>query len=562
MKMVGSWAHLLPAAALAVASVALVVAIRGSARSDALDRVPLYTYTKPSVSRDAVLSPAGDLAWLSDAADAARCLDMAALNYPSAAFVPGADPTGPSCQILLTAAAAPSDPTRLAITPAYTQASVAGCVPGAYPLEISGGRAGPAAATTLLIAVGASAAGDAAAVSVTVPVAVALDGTGYTAGAAAQWQACLQRRLGLAGQLLNATACQAEASQQCTCVRAFARKLSDPAHRLAAVLPDGATKLRDALLGGVDRCLRLRRAHDVRAPAPSTGPHARTSALLWFALALLLNAGQYAWAMAGADARQRAWAHLAWVALVPLIANGAPGGVEWVLPVCVLLPAALMLAYDLYVELRVVDDLPAAPRAYLHPVAFDVCLCYLNLFTLVERGVAQQEYLIAETFKCHGIAAVYAVSAWYHRQMLLAADDAEPALASAPVDHAHALLKAVALAAAADTLLLPYPAKAPFQPHWLLPLAFTYLALCNPSWAHALLARVKRSPAAPESVLCRDGAAYPFNTLAAGLFLAVGVVLWGHFLCDHLRTFGAAGFRYPDYLSPSTGGLALAWRGY
>ena len=569
----GNLGHLFLPFSFFLASVSIVGVIRGNGLLDGLDRVTLYTYSKAPIDRGAALlnhtSLTGEWAWLGDQADAAHCLDMRALNFPVVGFIPGSDPTGPSCHILLTNHDAATTPPALSIVPVYTQGSVEGCVPGTYPLEISGGRSGPVRATNLYIAV-ASVSTDSATgpvvssqVTVTVPGTVALSSTGYSSANGAQWQLCLQRRLALAGQFLNGTSCQQESSQLCTCVRGFANKLTDPAHALAAVLPNGMP-LQDALLGGVDSCLQLRRAHDVRAAAP--GAYFRSGALLSFALALLINAALYFALLSNLDRWVRAATHLAWFSLLFVMLNG--GGTESSVALSVLLPPLLsLLAYSLYVETFVASDLQAQ-HVYLHPVAFDLCLCQLTLYTLVERGVVQREYLIGEVFKCHAVAAVYAAQCWYHRYRYLteeagagaASEGGSGGLASAGVEHAHLLLQMSALAAASDTLLVPYPSKAPFQIHWLLPLALTCVALSNPSWAYAQFARAKRAPREPEVALHAGGGSHHFNNRAAALVSGVFLVLLGYFLIDHIRTYGAGHYPYPSYLSAADGGLSFLVR--
>lgn len=572
----GNLGHALPPFISFIAAIVLVSVIRGNGMLDRLDRVAFYTYTKAAVDRDAALvshpTTTTEWAWLGDGADTAHCLDMRGHNYPVVGFIPGSDPTGPSCNIVFTTADSPGPPPVLTIVPSYTQSSVSGCKPGIYPLEISGGGGAPSSATNLYIAVQSATVNAGAGlppkavtqVVVTVPTAVSLVNTSYTTAHRAQWQACRDRRLALAKQYLDATSCQGESSQLCSCVRAFTGKLTNFAHPLSSVLP-GDVKLQDALLGGVDRCIRLRRAHDVRAAAPGT--YFRSSALLMFTLALFLNSILYLARFFSMPPMGRALTHLGWFALLFVLLNG--GGTEAILPLCVLLPALLiLLGYDLYVELSVAPELPS-PAAYLHPVAFDILLCQLSLFTLVERGVVQREYLIVEVFKCHAIAAIYSLNVWYHRYRYwgeagpgaAGASGAEGlGLTAAGVEHARHLLVATALAAAGDSLLLPYPSKSPFQLHWLLPLALTYIALANPTWAYDLLARYKRAPAEPEVAVHAGLNSTYFNNRAARLIFGVWLVLLGYFLVDHVRVHGAGHFPYPAYLGQGDGGLPLVAR--
>ena len=51
-----------------------------------------------------------------------------------------------------------------------------------------------------------------------------------------------------------------------------------------------------------------------------------------------------------------------------------------------------------------------------------------------------------------------------------------------------------------------------------------------------------------------------YNHLSAVLCVGVGLVMWGYFLLDYVRAYGAGHFLYPSYLYPSEGGLALLVR--
>ena len=340
---------------------------------------------------------------------------------------------------------------------------------------------------------------------------------------------------------------------------AFAGKVLDPSRKLKAVLANGET-LQDVLLGGVDQCIKLRRVHDVREA--SSGVYVRSWALLTFALALFFNSILYLVDRMESQVWTRLVAHVVCFFLLffAFLNNADPSVV-----LAVLLPVLLLMAYDLYVSIWVApSDLMIGAQPYLHPVAFSVCLCNLTLFTLVERGVVQSEYLLVEVIKCHAIAAVYAANAWYHRYRCLVEDPKResmlgraeaPGLLTSNVEAAQRLLFVVALAAAADTLLIPYPTKVPFQLHWLLPLAFVYISLTNPSWAHALLNRMRLGPTEPESILRgSDGYFDHFNALAAVMVFSVGLVLMGYFIVDHIRAYGAEQFPYASYLVfPSAG---------
>lgn len=562
--------HVLPPFIFFIASMVIFLVIRGNSRLDALDRVTLYKYAKATVNRDKALwNSSQGVAWLKDQTDADHCLDMTALNQPVAKFVTGSDPTGPTCQILLGTEAVSGNVNALRITPSFSEDTVRGCEPGQYAVEVFGGASGPVSGTTLYIGIQVDGSGADAVtkVSVTVPGLADITGKGYTPASRTAWANCLKRRVEMAMQFVTNTSCEQDSSQLCSCVWAFAGKLTDPSRKLAAVLPNRMT-LQDALLGGVDKCIQLRRVHDVRTSSP--GVYLRSWALFSFAMALFFNSVIYLVDRMPSDkdsvassATVRVVVHAAfYLVLFAAFANGADGAVV----ATILVPISLLLIYDLYVEIVVTPDL-IGPRPYLHPVAFSVCLCNLTLFTLVERGVVQTEYLLVEVVKCHAISAVYAANAWYHRYRYQTEDPTGrggdsahgrgAGLLTSNVENAQRLLVVVALAAAADTLLLPYPSKLPFQLHWLLPLVFVYIAMNNPSWAHALLHREKHNPSEPENVLHKEDNYHYLNSQAAALVFSMGLVLMGYFVVDHIRAYGPVDFAYPSYLSQADGGLPL-----
>jgi hypothetical protein len=570
--------HVLPPFTFFIASLVIFLVIRGNERLDQLDRVTLYKYTKASVDRDKALrnNSVADAqwAWLGDKDDTARCLDMTRHNYPRVSFQQGSDPTGPTCLISLGAVPVQGQANKIEIMSSFSTTSTVGCRPGTYQIKISGGTGGPIAGPLLFIGVQTEGTGEEAKtqVSVTIPnPQVDVGSSAYTAGSLDAWSACLVRRVALAQQFLGNTSCANESSQLCSCVYAFAGKVLDPSRKLKAVLAKGET-LQDVLLGGVDQCIKLRRVHDVREA--SSGVYVRSWALLTFALALFFNSILYLVDRMESQVWTRLVAHVVCFFLLffAFLNNADPSVV-----LAVLLPVLLLMAYDLYVSIWVApSDLMIGAQPYLHPVAFSVCLCNLTLFTLVERGVVQSEYLLVEVIKCHAIAAVYAANAWYHRYRCLVEDPKResmlgraeaPGLLTSNVEAAQRLLFVVALAAAADTLLIPYPTKVPFQLHWLLPLAFVYISLTNPSWAHALLNRMRLGPTEPESILRgSDGYFDHFNALAAVMVFSVGLVLMGYFIVDHIRAFGAEQFPYASYLvypslgSPETNALPLLVR--
>jgi hypothetical protein len=532
-------AHTLVPSVLLLASVVLVGMTRTDGIQSALDLVSVFAYTKAPVDRAAALhdNTRGQAVrpWHADPADAAHCLDMSYFNFPSVKFVPGADPTSPTCQIAFSLALAGQ---HIRVTPVYDHGALT-CRQGIYPLQVTGATSGvPSVSLSLSIE------GNGTHLLMSIPALIAGGPDGFAFANRAAWAACRDRRWELARQYLGNTSCASpDFSPMCTCVHAFVGKLTNLNHRLRPQLADGQS-LEDTLRTGVDRCIALRRHHDVRT---ETGPkYARSKALLVFALALFFNSILLALGpLLQPAAAYTAAAHAVWLGLFllsTLLAGLLSGGqAEFHTVLATLLPAFFLHgAYHFLVEHFIAYD-PASPKPYLHPVVFDLCLCSLTLFTLVERGVVQSEYLLAEVFKCHAIALLYMAAVWYHRHMAASDVSARTVFSASTVHQGYTILVIVALAAAADSLLVPYPAKAPFELHWLLPLAFTFLALSNPGWVYALNAQLKFHPNDPASRVY--GPAH-FNCLAAALSLGIGFVLWGYFLRDYIRVYGAAHFPY------------------
>lgn len=525
--------HMLAPSLLLVAAVVLAAMTRSDGVQSGLDLVSIFGYTKARVDRAAALRnntrPGQPVPWHADATDAAHCLDMSYFNFPSVRFVAGADPTTPTCQIAFSLALVGQD---VRVTPVYSQHALT-CRLGIYPLQVSGGSAG-------ISSLSLSIEGNGTHLLMSVPGLVSGGAGGYANRVA--WAACRDRRRELAQQYLGNTSCQGDYSPLCTCVRAFTDKLTNLRHALDP-RPSADRSLEDVLSAGVEQCIALRRPHDVRTEA---GPkYARSKALLIFALALFFNGALLALGGVDLGAGNAVVLHVAWLSLFllsTLLAGLLSGGqAESQTVLATLLPAFLLHGgYHLLVEHFIAYDLPSQ-RPHLHPVVFDLCLCSLTLFTLVERGVVQSEHLVAEIFKCHAVALIYMAVVWHQRHVALSEGSAR-AVFSAPLVHqSHVLLVVVALAAASDSLLIPYATKTPFELHWLLPLAFTCMALGNPGWAHAYNAQLKSHPDDHASRLY--GPAH-FNCLAGALSVGFGVVLWGYFLRDYIRVYGAAHFPY------------------
>jgi hypothetical protein len=519
-----------------------------------LDFVTLYTYKKAIPSRDKALrnltlANKASTFWLSDRTDAAHCFDMSTFAYPVASFTPGLDPTSPTCQISF-GVATTGTVGQVAITAVYT-GNVASCAPGTYPLQINSGSGVVATVPNLIIAATplVSANGTAQlAFNLSIAGSFGYNYATYNAG----WTACRDARRELANQYLTNTSCETEASPMCTCIRGFTDNLLNWNKKLRYE-PTPGVFLEDVLLTGVQRCMDLRRAHDI--PVPIEQAYARSRPLLVFSVALLLNALYFAlverlrdWQGVAEWITQGGFLFVFFVAMLFAClfdADGVGAG-EWRTMLAMLLPAFVVHGlYDTIVHGLLESAVrgggktyPLGPAPFLHPVVFDLCLGALTLFTLVERGIVQSEYLIVELLKVHAIAALYMGVTWYHRHVGAPGEATKAIYSSGYVQQAYLLLWLVALAAAFDTSLVPYPAKKEWELHWILPLAFTAWAFANPAWFHSL----------PLSTTLGGGRVTisHYNDLAGLVVFLFGVILWGYALRTHLQVFGAKNYAYPS----------------
>jgi hypothetical protein len=538
---------------------AIILVGMGHSASDLLrntDFVTLYSYKKAVVNRDRALTnlTAANKAssfWLSDKADAGHCLDMSYFQYPVVSFAPAADPTSPTCQISFGVGPTATD-TVMQIAAVYT-GDVASCKPGTYPLQVNGG-AGVVAATPFLTIAPPAVNGSA---PLKFDLSVTTFGYNYVTSRTPAWTACRDARRALADQYLTNTSCETEASPMCTCVRGFTDNLLNWNHRLKYE-PAAGVYLEDVLLAGVGRCMDLRRTHDV--PLPLDNKYTRSTPLLVFAIALAFNAFYAALdpilrrhELAG---RLSHAAFLLLLFLAELIAflfnSNNTGAGDWRTMLTVLLPAFLVHGlYDAVAEdilsASSADPQQPAPAAYpltpapfLHPVVFDLCLAALTLFTLVERVVVQSEYLIVELLKVHAVAALYMGVTWYNRHLHApnAAEVTKSIYNSAYVKQAYMLLWVVAMTAAFDTMIVPYPSKKGWELHWILPLVFTFWTFYNPVAFHTY-------PAPPTL-----GQAYAsitrYNDLAGLVAFLFGAILWGYALRSHIQIYGAEHYAYPS----------------
>jgi len=576
MSKYGSWAHVFFAGVLFVASVVLVSISHGDKLERGLDFVTLYRYTKAVADKgkalDAIAASVSRSSWATDLEDRAHCLDMSFYHFPSVSFFPESDPTSPTCQITL----------NLASGDGIGQVKIAGifadpkaivnCQPGTYPLRITGG-AGTVGLQPYLTIQAHSLTFNASDPVLTIgnSGAVSLGNSTLllsTTGSVAfnynlftgDFATCKKSRQDLADVIQTSSSCEhGSSSPLCQCVHVFTSKLTNWNSKLKASYgPD--LMLKDVLVNGIGRCIDLKRPHDVRKAVANT--YARSSALLIFALALFFNSflGVIRPLVSGSS-MPTVWQALGLVVygvsiFVAAMFDAENSVGEFGIALAVTLPVFFVHGgYCLllkYYEGYNTDRQPT-PEPFLHPVTFDLCLCALTLFTLVERGVVQYEYLIVEIFKCHAVAAIYIAVTWFHRYgnqsrspPSTSDGDAGGIFAAASVQQAYLTLVMVGLGAACAPMVVPYPAKRCFELHWLLPGAFTYLALGNPAWAHSLKVSAKLNSGAVV-----EG----FNEVAGILALLFGGTLWGYFLQDHIQIYGSAHFPYPavrDPLSPFT----------
>jgi len=544
---IGTWVHVFLAATLFLGSVILISTSHSDDMEKRLDFVTLYTYKKavPDKSKATadIIRAVKENSWINEVDS--RCLDMSLFYYPQVFFNPMNDPTGPNCQISFSVKQGPA--ASQAVIDVMYQGSVINCRPGTYDLLVSGGE-GIVSTVPRLVITGGSGISDSAGPSFELAVSGPF-GFNYNFVTSDAYKKCRDGRVALAKAILADTACEhAMSSPMCACVGVFTSQLTKWDGKLIAKPAPGVV-LQDVITNGVERCVDLRRVHDVRKPVEQS--YVRSRVLLYFAIALLFNAlyaallpwlGQSIWMHLGVM-----FAYFVGVLLAGLLDNDG-GNIEAGTVMAILLPAFLVHGgYGLLLRFNVRYDegkLPV-PAPFLHPVTFDLCLCALTLFTLVERGVVQQEYLIVEIFKCHAVAAIYIGVTWYHRYGGTKSEDS--VFSAEPVQQAYLALFLVGLLASCAPMVVPYPAKKCFEMHWLLPGAFTYLAFSNPACAHSL--QLAHKLASTPVVVTS------FNDVAGMFALLFGAILWGYFLQDHLQVYGASHFPYPyvrDPLAPVT----------
>jgi uncharacterized membrane protein YiaA len=525
-----------------LASLSVVYTSHSESISKSADFVRLYTYSKSAPDKSQVTAKLRDYlstdagTWINS--QSSQCNDLTSFWFPSYTWGTGAGQNpivAGSCDFQVELKLGPMEgQLQIArVVPVVTT----GCAEGQYtPLwsQSSGTFTG---APKVLIAA-----------DKTITFESTVIGYNFQSFNAA-FLDCKAKRDNLAAKVKELTGCRNEfASPMCTCVRAFTSRVET----WGSVLnyrPEGKMLLGEVLMGGVGRCMEVRRTHDVREPIDKS--YARSSALLIFAVAILFNA-LYNLLLCfdfftRPDSGMTKFYHLGFFvlyfgAILLFSLTDADGnGPEFSTVLTLTLPA--FLVHGLYLGLLFEyfkSQLRSSSTPLLHPVTFDICFSALNLFTLTERGVVQTEYLWVELFKGHAVAAIYIAIVWYHRY----GKDRE-LLSSEFVQQAYAALYGVGIVLSASNLVVPYPSKRTFELHWLLPVALTYVAFCSAGWAHSLRLSTKLNTP-------QGGYVHGYAALSGLLVLVVGAVLWGYFLAEHVQLYGVKNFAYPVQGDPQS----------
>lgn len=534
-------AHLVFALVFLLTAVILVSMSHSYDVSKSLDFVKIYNYKKSLPSKgDAVDKIKAHLAsdagkWLNDATDVEGCRDMVSFLWPTVTF---SDPSNPladltQCNFRVNLKLGPMEE-QLQVKDITTVVTT-GCAANTYTMVFnvpanSGGvitSLDPANVPKVKINADKS-------FEIINPNTI----LGYNFKTLNnQFKSCMTKRQYLAQLMHNVTDCQyGFSSPLCTCVRAFSTRLLSWQSRLGGK-PTDKLPAGEAVSRGVERCVELRRSHDVREA--NSAVYARSSALLVFAVALFFNGlinllGAY-------DALQgTAWYAALFVlyflaaAFSSLADNNGGGLSQFQTVLAMTLPAFLVHGgYCVWLHAYSAAKASTSDLPFLHPVTFDLCLCALTLFTLVERGVVQTEYLVAETLKCHVVAAVYIAVIWYHCY-----GRGRETLDTEFVQQAYLILFVVGLLASISSVVTPYAAKECFELHWLLPGALTYVAFSNPGWSVGLRMAAKLN-------VPSNSAVYNFNSVAGFFALLVGTILLSSFLSEYIQIYGAKNFAWP-----------------
>ena len=532
-----AYAHFGFAFAFFLAAVIVVAQSHSEQIGKNLDFVRLYKYTKAVYSKSDV---SNDLvqymktnAWINDAEDKDKCLDMTTFWWPQYTWPSGAgsNPISATCTFTINLELGPMEG-QLRIK-SVTPGTVTGCQAGQYTPQWTVPESGTVTSSPKVTI----------AADKTITFETSVIGYNFMAFNA-QFLACQYKRGNLTKFVHEKTGCQyGYASPMCTCVRAFTTRFAAWGTRLNWK-PQGKMLLGDVLSEGVARCIELRRTHDKREEVEKV--YARSSALMIFAIALLFNGvlnvlQRYKFFV------DMYWAQILFFAvyfagvLIAGFVDGDSKGAEFETVLALALPA--FLVHGTYLVLLFSyfkSQLDECPPPFLHPVTFDICYSALNLFTLTERGVIQLEYLVAEVLKGHAVAAVYIGVLWYHRY----AKDRD-ILSSEFVQQAYVLMYAGGLVMAGSSLFTPYPIKKCFEMHWLLPLIFTYAAFSTSGWHHSL--KMSTSLNTPAGSVVNN-----YNAATGFIVLLVAVIFWSYFLSDHIQIYGVKHYAYPTSGDPQS----------
>jgi hypothetical protein len=550
----GTWWHVIFTTAFLMASVVLVLVCHTYDAGRRLDFVTFYDYTKAIPNTDKAISAIEKAveqnSWLNDKDDSIHCLNMAHFGYPVVSFAYGmGDPTSATCKIGFTVK--PSSTAGFVVFEAYYIGSMISCMPSSFPLEVNG-----VVQNSIYLTI----TGGNGLTNATNPSSELVVTGSYQFDYAAnneKYNKCRSVRLALASDILTNTSCEhADASPMCSCIQTFTSRLTAWNGKIKP-LTDSNFGMRDVLVNGVKRCVELRRSHDVRKPVANS--YARSRALLIFAIALLFNALYKPLMENSSQSPSAIWDIIGYVGffaivlVVCLVGSYTEGQVgEYGTAIAMVLPSFLVFGgWGLFIRFSSAArfDESQYPIPYsLTPVCFDLCLCALTLFTLVERGVVQTEYLVAQMFGCHAVTAIYIAITWFHR---LGAGD-EPAkklYQKEGVQYAYAILYYAGLGASLASLIAPFAGKTCFELHWLLPGLFTMYVLISPSLAHWLKMETEADVhRLTEKAVTKHTVG--FTEIAGFVFLAFGFILWLYFLEDHLQIYGAVKFPYPSVKDP------------
>jgi len=545
-----AWAHLV----FALVFLLLVAVVIGYSNtynlSKNLNFVQIYNYKKSLPDRtgavDAVRSYITDSskgAWINDAAS--KCRDLQAYWWPTAGFAAGATPiVANTCDFKINLQLGPMEG-QVKLRGDVTWVSRTTCTTNtAYNVVLTLPSGSDGTLTTPSITATITGTTGAYIVTFSDPNVV----WGYNFGVLnGNFQTCLTSRQNLADAIHNATDCQGGfSSPLCTCVRAFTARLTSWQSRLVTA-GSGGLKYGDVLVKGVQRCTDLRRSHDVRERTSYVYVH--STALVVFAVALvcngifnLLSLFEYTSKLLQNSMYYGFFFLLYGLAVfLPalLISNGS-GNAELETTFAMVVPAffvhgAYLAMLRPAMRMMSVEEKKSYEIPFLHPVTFDICLCALTLFTLVERGVVQTEYLVAEVLKCHAVAGVYIALMYYHCY-----GRRNAALDSEGVQQAYLILYVVGLFASVSSLVVPYALRQNFEFHWLLPGVLTYVAYANTGWSVSLpmAAKLRNAKGVPLVV-------YNFNAVAGFLVLFVGALFLSKFLTIYFQIYGAKHFAWP-----------------